>query len=64
MKTIKVGIWFWFEPKGEHKDIFEDYTSDEEIIEACKQLTSRDLQDLVFRGETYESLQVKIEETL
>lgn len=62
MKTIKVGIEFWFEPEGEHQDIFEDCLTDEEIIEACKQLTARDLQDLVFRGETYQSLEVKVED--
>lgn len=61
MKTIKVGIEFWFEPEGEHQDIFEDCSNDEEIIEACKQLTARDLQELVFRGETYQSLEVKVE---
>lgn len=55
---------FSFEPKGEHQDIFEDYSSDEQIVEACKQLTTRDIQDLVFRGETYESLDVWIEERL
>jgi len=52
VKTIKVGIMFSFEPKGEHQDIFEDFSSDEKIIEACKQ------------GETYESLDVWIEERL
>lgn len=64
MKTIKVGIMFSFEPKGEHQDIFEDCSSDEQIIEACKQLTARDIQDLAFRGETYESLDVWVEERL
>ena len=62
MRTIKVGIEFWFEPEGEHQDIFENYSSDEQIIEACKQMTAKDLQDLVFKGETYQSLEVKIEE--
>ena len=62
MRTIKVGIEFWFEPEGEHQDIFEDCLTDEKIIEACKQMTAKDLQDLVFRGETYQSLEVKVEE--
>lgn len=64
MKTIKVGIMFSFEPKGEHQDIFEDCSSDEQIVEACKQLTARDIEDLAFRGETYESLDVWVEERL
>lgn len=61
MRIIRVGIEFWFEPEGEHQDIFENCLSEYEVIEMCKQLTAEDLQNLVLRGDTYQSLKVKQE---
>jgi len=60
-KVYKVGLVFNFEPEGEHEEMFEGMSGDEEkMIHYFKSLVSDDIDRLVKYNEVYESLQVEV----
>ncbi len=58
-KVYRVGLFFEFEPEGEHEDLFEG-KDEEQMILSMKSLVSEDIVRLVKYNEEYESLRVEV----
>lgn len=60
-KTYKVGVFFNYNPEGEHKDAFEGMT-EEEIRNEILDLAYEDISRLVYEGNLYPSLDIEVTE--
>ncbi len=61
-RKVTVSLSFDFYPDGEHEDLFGEDETIEEIIEACRRMTTEDIYTLSDNGDILRQLSVEVTE--
>jgi hypothetical protein len=59
-RKVTVSLSFDFYPDGEHEDLFDENETIEQIVEACKRMTTEDIYTLSDNGDIYRQLSVDV----
>jgi hypothetical protein len=61
-RKVTVSLSFDFYPDGEHEDLFDENETIDEIMEACKRMTTEDIYTLSDNGDILRQLSVEVTE--